>query len=96
MRGSRDDGSCDPGPASRRRAGPPRDARHPQGGGGAQLALLEPYQGVDYKLLWRSGKSVAGLMRIDAGAEVTSAGERTSTTRGTFDPGVFPVGQRRL
>lgn len=31
---------------------------------------LEPYEGVDYKLLWRSGKSVAGLMRIDAGAIV--------------------------
>lgn len=32
---------------------------------------LEPYAGVDYKLLWRSGKSVAGLMRIAPGAEVT-------------------------
>lgn len=32
---------------------------------------LEPYEGVDYKLLWRSGKSVAGLMRIAPGAEVT-------------------------
>jgi mannose-6-phosphate isomerase-like protein (cupin superfamily) len=32
---------------------------------------LEPYAGVDYKLLWRSGKSVAGLMRIAEAAEVT-------------------------
>lgn len=32
---------------------------------------LEPYPGVDYKLLWRSGKSVAGLMRITPGREVT-------------------------
>ena len=32
---------------------------------------LEPYEGVDYKLLWRSGKSVAGLMRIAPGAMVT-------------------------
>jgi mannose-6-phosphate isomerase-like protein (cupin superfamily) len=31
---------------------------------------LEPYAGVDYKLLWRSGKSVAGLMRIAPGGEV--------------------------
>ena len=26
---------------------------------------------MDYKLLWRSGKSVAGLMRIEAGRVVT-------------------------
>jgi quercetin dioxygenase-like cupin family protein len=32
---------------------------------------LDPYDGVQYKLLWQSGKSVAGLMRIDAGAMVT-------------------------
>lgn len=32
---------------------------------------LEPYTGVDYKLLWRSGRSVAGLMRISPGSEVT-------------------------
>jgi quercetin dioxygenase-like cupin family protein len=32
---------------------------------------LDPYEGVDYKLLWRSGKSVAGLMRIAPGAMVT-------------------------
>lgn len=32
---------------------------------------LEPYEDVDYKLLWRSGKSVAGLMRIAAGGLVT-------------------------
>jgi quercetin dioxygenase-like cupin family protein len=31
---------------------------------------LEPYDGVDYKVLWRSGKSVAGLMRISPGAMV--------------------------
>jgi hypothetical protein len=33
---------------------------------------LDPYEGVDYKLLWQSGKSVAGLMRIGPGAMVTS------------------------
>jgi quercetin dioxygenase-like cupin family protein len=32
---------------------------------------LEPYAGVDHKLLWRSGKSVAGLMRIAPGDGVT-------------------------
>jgi mannose-6-phosphate isomerase-like protein (cupin superfamily) len=32
---------------------------------------LEEYEGVDYKLLWRSGKSVAGLMRIGPGGLVT-------------------------
>lgn len=32
---------------------------------------LDPYDGVDYKLLWRSGKSVAGLMQIAPGAMVT-------------------------
>jgi mannose-6-phosphate isomerase-like protein (cupin superfamily) len=32
---------------------------------------LAPYEGVDYKLLWRSGKSVAGLMRIAPGRAVT-------------------------
>ncbi len=32
---------------------------------------LAPYDGVEYKLLWRSGKSVAGLMRIGAGRAVT-------------------------
>jgi mannose-6-phosphate isomerase-like protein (cupin superfamily) len=32
---------------------------------------LAPYEGVDYKLLWRSGKSVAGLMRISPGGAVT-------------------------
>lgn len=32
---------------------------------------LEPFDGVDYKLLWRSGKSVAGLMRLAPGAEVS-------------------------
>jgi quercetin dioxygenase-like cupin family protein len=32
---------------------------------------LEPYDGVDYKLLWRSGKSVAGLMRLAPGGAVT-------------------------
>jgi quercetin dioxygenase-like cupin family protein len=32
---------------------------------------LEDYEGVDYKLLWRSGGSVAGLMRIAPGGVVT-------------------------
>lgn len=32
---------------------------------------LEQYEGVDYKLLWRSGKSVAGLMRIAPGGSVS-------------------------
>ena len=32
---------------------------------------LESFDGVDYKLLWRSGKSVAGLMRVAPGAEVS-------------------------
>jgi mannose-6-phosphate isomerase-like protein (cupin superfamily) len=32
---------------------------------------LEPYERVDYKLLWRSGKSVAGLMRIAPGGLVS-------------------------
>ena len=32
---------------------------------------LGPYDGVDYKLLWRSGKSVAGLMRVAPGGVVT-------------------------
>jgi mannose-6-phosphate isomerase-like protein (cupin superfamily) len=32
---------------------------------------LEEYEGVDYKLLWRSGGSVAGLMRLDPGGVVT-------------------------
>jgi len=32
---------------------------------------LEPYQGVDYKLLWRSGRSVAGLMRVAPGGAVS-------------------------
>jgi mannose-6-phosphate isomerase-like protein (cupin superfamily) len=32
---------------------------------------LESFDGVDYKLLWRSGKSVAGLMRILQGGTVT-------------------------
>lgn len=32
---------------------------------------LEPYDGVEYKLLWRSGKSVAGLMRLAPGGAVT-------------------------
>lgn len=32
---------------------------------------VEPYDGVDYKLLWRSGKSVAGLMRVAPGGAVT-------------------------
>lgn len=31
---------------------------------------LEPFAGVEYKLLWRSGKSVAGLMRIAPGGEL--------------------------
>jgi uncharacterized RmlC-like cupin family protein len=31
---------------------------------------LDAYEGVDYKLLWRSGKSVAGLMRIAPGGSV--------------------------
>lgn len=33
---------------------------------------LDSYEGVDYKLLSQSGTSVAGLMRIDPGAMVTS------------------------
>jgi mannose-6-phosphate isomerase-like protein (cupin superfamily) len=32
---------------------------------------LESFDGVDYKLLWRSGKSVAGLMRVAPGSEVS-------------------------
>lgn len=32
---------------------------------------LAPYDGVEYKLLWRSGKSVAGLMRLAPGGAVT-------------------------
>jgi mannose-6-phosphate isomerase-like protein (cupin superfamily) len=32
---------------------------------------LEPFEGVDYKLLWRSGKSVAGLMRVAPGGSVS-------------------------
>lgn len=32
---------------------------------------LEEYEGVEYKLLWRSGGSVAGLMRIAPDGEVT-------------------------
>jgi mannose-6-phosphate isomerase-like protein (cupin superfamily) len=32
---------------------------------------LEPFEGVDYKLLWRSGRSVAGLMRIAPGNSVS-------------------------
>jgi mannose-6-phosphate isomerase-like protein (cupin superfamily) len=31
---------------------------------------LAPYEDVDYKLLWQSGKSVAGLMRLAPGAVV--------------------------
>jgi len=33
---------------------------------------LEPYHRVDYKLLWRSGGSVAGLMRIAPGGSVSA------------------------
>jgi mannose-6-phosphate isomerase-like protein (cupin superfamily) len=32
---------------------------------------LEPYKGVEYKPLWQSGKSVAGLLRIRPGEGVT-------------------------
>lgn len=32
---------------------------------------LDDYEGVEYKLLWRSGKSVAGLMHIAPGGAVT-------------------------
>jgi hypothetical protein len=32
---------------------------------------LDPYDGVHYKLLWQSGKSVTGLLRIDPGGMVT-------------------------
>jgi mannose-6-phosphate isomerase-like protein (cupin superfamily) len=32
---------------------------------------LQPFSGVDYKLLWRSGKSVAGVMRLMPGGEVS-------------------------
>lgn len=32
---------------------------------------LDGYEGVEYKLLWKSGKSVAGLMRLAPGAAVT-------------------------
>jgi mannose-6-phosphate isomerase-like protein (cupin superfamily) len=33
---------------------------------------LEGFSGVTYKLLWRSGKSVAGIMRIEPGSELTT------------------------
>jgi oxalate decarboxylase/phosphoglucose isomerase-like protein (cupin superfamily) len=32
---------------------------------------LEPFDRVDYKLLWRSGKSVAGIMRVEPGGSVS-------------------------
>lgn len=33
---------------------------------------LEGFEGVTYKLLWQSGKSVAGIMRVPAGREIGS------------------------
>lgn len=33
---------------------------------------LEGFEGVTYKLLWRSGKSVAGIMHVSAGREVST------------------------
>jgi mannose-6-phosphate isomerase-like protein (cupin superfamily) len=33
---------------------------------------LEGFDGVTYKLLWRSGKSVAGIMYVPSGSEVSS------------------------
>jgi quercetin dioxygenase-like cupin family protein len=32
---------------------------------------LDPFEGVDYKLLWRSGESVAGILRIAPGSSVS-------------------------
>jgi quercetin dioxygenase-like cupin family protein len=32
---------------------------------------LDPFEGVDQKLLWRSGESVAGIMRIGPGGVVS-------------------------
>jgi mannose-6-phosphate isomerase-like protein (cupin superfamily) len=43
----------------------------PAAAAGLTWDRLEPFEGVDYKLLWRSGKSVAGLMRVAPGAEVS-------------------------
>lgn len=39
---------------------------------------LESFDGVDYKLLWRSGKSVAGIMRIDPGGSLSPHAHRRS------------------
>jgi quercetin dioxygenase-like cupin family protein len=41
-------------------------------------APLEDFEGVTYRLLWRSGKSVAGIMHIPPGAEVTTHRHRYS------------------
>lgn len=51
---------------------------------------LEDYEGVDYKLLWRSGGSVAGLMRIAPDGVVTPhahvhAHHHLWVTEGTVD-----------
>jgi mannose-6-phosphate isomerase-like protein (cupin superfamily) len=65
--------------------GPERSGGAAPGGGAAPHATLvtapagealtwrplDPYDGVDYKLLWRSGSSVAGIMRIAPTGMVT-------------------------
>jgi mannose-6-phosphate isomerase-like protein (cupin superfamily) len=43
----------------------------PAAAAGLAWQRLEPFEGVDYKLFWRSGKSVAGVMRVAPGAEVS-------------------------
>lgn len=58
---------------------------------------LEPYTGIEYKLLWRSGKSVAGLMRMAPGAEVTPHTHQRShhhmwLTEGTAEVQGQPMG----
>lgn len=39
---------------------------------------LAPHEGVEYKLFWRSGKSVAGLMRLQPGARLERHTHRAS------------------
>ena len=45
-------------------------ARHPAAAEALAWHPLDDYEGVDYKLLWRSGGSVAGLMRLAPGGVV--------------------------
>jgi mannose-6-phosphate isomerase-like protein (cupin superfamily) len=65
-------GSARPGDGTARSGGPASHATLVTAAAADALAWrpLVPYEDVDYKLLWQSGRSVAGLMRIPPGAAV--------------------------